>query len=530
MKTYNSWLENIDEEDRKELLSFSEDKIKENFSKSLSFGTGGIRAKMGLGPSKMNKYIVRKVSQGISNYLTTFVANSREKGVLIAYDVRNNSKLFAENAAKVFLVNGIKACMYDGVRTTPELSFAVRRYNFSLGIVITASHNSKEYNGYKVYMSDGCQIVSPEVDHIIREIDLIDDFSKIKYDENLNIEILSKKVDEDYLAEIKKLQINEIKNPEKLNIIYTPLHGTALKPVTKLFSYMGYNYKLVESQAVQDGNFPTIFYPNPESKDSFDKALELVDENTDIIINNDPDCDRVGVAVVINKQVHYLNGNDIGIIVLDYILKYKKDLPKYPNVVTTIVSTPQIDNVKGIKLFKTLTGFKYIGQRIGLIKEGKISGDFLFGFEESFGFLYSDTTRDKDGVLGAFMVAEIAAFYKSKGLNLVQVKDMIDEKYGKVYNDNINISLEKTDKDIVKETMDKLRNMEDFFGEKILEKIDYLKDVTGLPKSNVLKLLLKDNTHLIIRPSGTEPKLKIYLYSASKEKLSDVKEKLTKML
>lgn len=511
---YEKWINSkvIDEEDKKKILEMSKDKIKENFAKNLSFGTGGIRAKMGLGTNRLNKYVIRKITQGLANYLLK--NNTTEISVVIARDNRINSKLFQDETAKVLSSNNIKVYIYDEIHSTPEMSFAIRELKATAGIVITASHNSKEYNGYKVYLEDGGQVVSPYVDDIIKEINKVE-LEDVKYYRNDLVKTLDKNIDDSYIEEIKKLSKIDSKN---LNIVYSPLHGTGARPVYRILSESGYNVKIVESQFLPDGNFPTIVYANPEVKESFDEALKYLDENTDIIINNDPDADRLGLAVVYKGEVHYLNGNETGILMLDYLLQTR---PYNENsiVATTIVSTPLIDSIKGVKIKKTLTGFKYIGEIIKYNEK-----DFFFGFEESFGFLYKNKTRDKDGILASLLVAEMTAYYKNKGKNLVEVLKELDEKYGKYYSDIINIALD------YESGIEKVNN----FMKKILEidanKIDYSKDDTGLPKAKVIELNYNDGTKVLVRPSGTEPKLKIYMYARSQDRLLQEKEKLTRYI
>ncbi len=517
LKEYEKWLNDsyISDEDKNILKNMSEEEKMDSFYTSLTFGTGGIRGKIGLGTNRMNIYLIRKVTQGIANYLLdNYEEKAKKQGVVIAYDPRNMSKEFACNTAKVFIANGIKAYIFDGVRTTPELSYAIRKLGCMVGIVITASHNKKEYNGYKVYFEDGAQIVEPHASRIINEIQNINSFSCVKYDENAKIHILDDSIDKSYLEDLKSLTINEITWNDKLNVVYTPLHGAAGETVYKLLTDMGYNVKVVENQFKPDGTFPTIAYANPEDPKSFEQAIKVADDNTDILINNDPDSDRIGVCVKDKDKYHYISGNELGMLMIDYILNYKKDIKNNSTIVTTIVSTPMVDNIKNIRVIKTLTGFKYIGEKIKQFEEGALNGSFLFGFEESFGMLYGSFTRDKDGVLGAMLVCEMAAFYKRRGSNLLKELDKVYEKYGRYKSGVINITLEgiegkKKINDVMNFYRENIKN--EIFSKKIVKKIDYLEE-TGLPKENVISLKLEDDTHIIVRPSGTEPKIKFYIY------------------
>ena len=510
---YKKWLESeyIDEEDKKTILKMSKEELEENFCKYISFGTGGIRAKMGLGTNKLNKYIIRRASQGLANYLTKRYKTNIS--VVIARDCRINSELFQNETAKVLSSNGIKVYIYDGVRSTPEMTYAIRKLKTKAGIAITASHNTKEYNGYKVYLEDGGQVVPPYVNEIIDEINKVE-LKDIKYENTELVEVLDKSIDEAFIEDIKKLSIKQ----GNVNIVYTPLHGTAGKPVSSILEKMGYNVKKVDTQFEPDGQFPTVKSPNPEYKEAFDEAIKYVDNNTDIIIGNDPDSDRIGVVIPNKGKYIYLTGNEIGMLVLDYILK-TRDTSKRNVVATTIVSTPMVDNVKGIRVKKTLTGFKYIGEIIKNSEE-----DYLFGFEESFGFLYGTTTRDKDGVSATMMVAEMAAYYKKNGSNLIEQLKNIQNKYGNYREERINLTIEgEKGKEQIKKIMEEFRKLD-------ILKIDYKNDDTGLPKSNVLQFDYNDKTRVLIRPSGTEPKLKVYIYAIGEERAKEYKEEIKRFI
>lgn len=511
---YDEWINSpyIDEEDKKIMRKMNKDEIDENFCKYISFGTGGIRAKMGLGSNKLNKYIIRLATQGLANYIKKEYTG--ELSVVIARDCRINSELFQNEAAKVLSSNGIKVYIYDGVRSTPEMTYAIRKLKTNAGIAITASHNTKEYNGYKVYLQDGGQVVPPYVDGIIEEIKKVG-LEDVKLDEvKENIFVLDKTIDDCFITDIKKLSIKQ----GNVNIVYTPLHGTAGIPVTKILKEMGYTVKIVDTQFKPDGNFPTVKSPNPEYKEAFDEALKYVDKDSDILIGNDPDSDRIGVVVPNKCKFVYLTGNEIGMLVLDYILK-TRDTSKRNVVATTIVSTPMVDNVKGIRVKKTLTGFKYIGEIIKKSEE-----NYLFGFEESFGFLYGTTTRDKDGVSATMMVAEMAAYYKNNGSNLIEQLESIRNKYGDYREERINLTIDgEKGKEKIKKIMEEFRKLD-------IKKIDYLNDDTNLPKSNVLQFDYPDKTRILIRPSGTEPKLKVYIYAIGEEKAKEYKEEINKVI
>lgn len=510
---YKKWLESeyIDEDDKKTILKMSKEELEENFCKYISFGTGGIRAKMGLGTNKLNKYIIRRASQGLANYLTKRYKTNIS--VVIARDCRINSELFQNETAKVLSSNGIKVYIYDGVRSTPEMTYAIRKLKTKAGIAITASHNTKEYNGYKVYLEDGGQVVPPYVNEIIDEINKVE-LKDIKYENTELVEVLDKSIDEAFIEDIKKLSIKQ----GNVNIVYTPLHGTAGKPVSSILEKMGYNVKKVDTQFEPDGQFPTVKSPNPEYKEAFDEAIKYVDNNTDIIIGNDPDSDRIGVVIPNKGEYIYLTGNEIGMLVLDYILK-TRDTSKRNVVATTIVSTPMVDNVKGIHVKKTLTGFKYIGEIIKNSEE-----DYLFGFEESFGFLYGTTTRDKDGVSATMMVAEMAAYYKKNGSNLIEQLENIRNKYGDYREERINLTIDgEKGKEKIKKIMEEFRKLD-------IKKTDYLNDDTNLPKSNVLQFDYPDKTRILIRPSGTEPKLKVYIYAIGEEKAKEYKEEIKRFI
>lgn len=540
---YNLWLNNgyFDEETRQELKDIAKKEIDDRFFGNLKFGTGGLRGVMGAGINRMNRYTVRKASQGLANYLLAKDANAKEKGIVIAYDSRHKSQDFAFEAARVFAGNGIKAYIFDELRPTPELSFAVRYKKACAGIVITASHNPKEYNGYKVYGDDGGQLGLYGARQISMAIKAITDWTTIKILDteeaikNGLIDIIGCEEDEAYISRVKGLSINPdivASAADSFRIIYTPLHGAGNKLVRRILFEIGLKgVRIVKEQEEPDPEFSTVVSPNPENREAFAMAIELAKkENADLIIGTDPDCDRIGVVVPdCNGEYVVLTGNQIGLILLEYILsqkKMKRILPQNGFVVKTIVST-QIANTIArsfdVELVEVLTGFKFIGEQIKALDDLG-DKDFLFGFEESNGYLAGSFVRDKDGVIASMLIAEAAVYYQSKGMTLLEGLNAIFKKYG--------YGAESIDSFILagKDGMDKINyvmkmlreNKQNLLGDfMVLKKRDYLdgmryqKDaqkLSGLvlPKSDVLFFELHEDAWLCIRPSGTEPKLKIY--------------------
>ncbi|MEN8908208.1 MAG: phospho-sugar mutase [Clostridiales bacterium] len=568
---YNLWKSNeyFNKEVREELEGISGDakEIEERFYKELEFGTGGLRGIIGAGTNRMNEYVVRKTTQGISNYIIKKGDEYKKKGVVISFDSRNKSPEFALEAALVFANNGIKAYLFDELRPVPILSYAVRYLKTSAGIMITASHNPKEYNGYKVYADDGGQIPLDISNAVLEEITNISDITKINLiDESIAIEkdlleIIGEEIDNSYIKDLKTLSVNPkiIKSlSDSFKIIYTPLHGTGNKPVRRILSEVGFNNVLVvKEQELPDGNFPTVKSPNPEEKEAFKLAIDYAKkENVDLIIGTDPDCDRVGV-VVRNADNEYvtLTGNQIGCLMLEYILSQKNKnncLPENGFVVKTIVTTEMsrviADNYK-IELVEVLTGFKFIGEKIKDLDE---FGDkkYLFGFEESYGYLAGTFARDKDGVVTSMLIAELAAFYKTKNMSLYEGLQKLFSEYGyfletltsyklegqegnKKINDTIEILREKKANAFENLKINKLRDY------KISRTYNFINDreeLIDLPKSNVLYYELDNNFWFCIRPSGTEPKIKIYYGITGKTKelaqknLDDLKTNVLKVI
>ena len=515
MNGYEYWL-TFDEETRKELESITDKaELEDRFYKELEFGTGGLRGVMGAGANRMNKYTVSKATKGLADYLNA--SYDGEKSVAIAYDSRNNSASFAETAAGVLCAAGIKVYLFDSLMPTPVLSFAVRYHNCTAGIVITASHNPKEYNGYKVYDNKGCQLVPEYADKVIAYVNAVTDLKSIEcanLDEAKNSGKLVYIGDETldaFLAEVKTQSIyNEA---SELKIVYTPLHGTGNVPVRKVLA--GKNVSVVSSQELPDGNFSTVRSPNPEEKDALNLALEQAEkENADIVIGTDPDCDRVGVGVKHNGEYVLLTGNQTGALLVDFILKFKKDsMPENAAVVKTIVTSgigAAIAENHGAKTVQTLTGFKYIGEKICLWEE---SGEntFLFGYEESYGYLAGTHARDKDAVSASMLIAEMAAYYKNNGKTLVDALDVIYTEYGYYFDCLETFVLKgKEGAEKIQAAMKAMREDGKNLFDDLDTLLDYSKGIDDLPKENVLRFDFKDGSWAAARPSGTEPKLKLY--------------------
>jgi phosphoglucomutase len=559
---YKKWIDSeiINEESRKELLAIQNDdaEIQERFYKNLEFGTGGLRGIIGAGTNRINVYTVRKATQGLANFIN-FSSSNKSKSVAIAYDSRHYSDVFAEEAALVLSANDIKAYVFDSLRPTPELSFAVRHLNCDAGIVITASHNPPEYNGYKVYGSDGGQITLDMANAIISEIDKLDIFDDVKTCSkeaaiiNSKLKYIGDDVDRDYLSKIKELSINPdiSRDVDDFKIVYTPIHGTGLMPITRALSVLGYNdVNIVTSQEVPNGAFPTVKSPNPEEREALSEGIKLAEGiKADIVLGTDPDADRVGVAVR-NKEGNYvlLTGNQIGALLTHYLISNKKDINSRDAVIKTIVTSElgaTIAKSYGVTVFDTLTGFKFIGEKIKEFEE-KNDYDFLFGYEESYGYLAGTFVRDKDAVISSVLIVEMAAVCKSQGLSLLDAIDKIYQKYG-YYSDTLDSFTFKgiDGQDKIKSVVDRFRNIDELkkgFSDisiiedyKLQEKLNLETDITEsiqLPSSNVIKIHLSDQSWFAVRPSGTEPKLKIY-YSTigtneidSKDKMISLKQKV----
>lgn len=558
LQKYNRWIKSkfITEYEKNKLEKLNKKEIEDRFYKYLEFGTGGMRGIMGVGTNHMNIYMIRKATQGLSNYLVNSSGNiGKNKGVVIAYDCRINSYEFALNSALVLCTNEIKTYLFSSLRSTPELSFAVRELGCQAGIMITASHNPKEYNGYKVYWEDGGQLVEPQASRIIEEVNKTDEFEDVKLitqeeAENLGLlNILTDELDSKYLENVKKESLlKDLSNKVKFKLVYSPLHGTGGRPVEKLLNELGYkNVHIVEVQEKPDGEFPTCSYANPEEKNVFNLSIKLADEiGVKVCLANDPDADRTGMMVKENNEWIYLNGNQIGMLLLKYILDNKKDIPKNGAVVTTIVSTPILDKIaeeRNLKVFRTLTGFKYIGEKIREFEEGKYDNFFVFGMEESIGYLKGTYVRDKDGILGVMLLTEMTAYFESIGTSPVKELKKLYDKYG--WYSEITYSVKREGiqgTEEIKKMMEELRKRDlkvllnkkinivrDY---KLKKEKDYLNDLESklfLPESDVIQYILEDETYITVRPSGTEPKIKYYIYNKGKSK-RESDEKLENIL
>ena len=558
---YNEWLNNplFDASTKQELESIkgNEIEIEDRFYKDLEFGTAGLRGVIGVGTNRMNKYTVTKATQGLSNYIIK--KNGQNRGVAIAYDSRKMSEEFSMETALCLNANGIKTYRFDSLRPTPELSYAVRELGCIAGIVITASHNPPEYNGYKVYWDDGAQIVEPIDKEIIEEVNNITDFSRIKtisYEEAKSkglFNVIGEEIDNKYLAELKKLIVNKeaIDEMQKdIKIVYSPLHGTGGRLVKRILKEVGFeNVYVVKEQEEPDGNFPTVSYPNPEDPKAFVLALDLAKKiDADIVLANDPDADRFGMYVKDSKTKEYVqfNGNMSGNLIAEYILSQKKakgDLPENGAVIKTIVSSNLTDVIAkeyGVKLFSTLTGFKNIAK---IIKDFEINNSYkcLFAYEESYGCIIGTHARDKDGIVAVMTICEAVAYYKKHGLTLWDQMKKIYEKYGYYKEKTISVTLKGAEGAVqIKKMMENMRNnpAKEVAGLKVISFGDYQKQEiisengekssTGLPKSNVLYFDLEKNSWVCVRPSGTEPKIKFYM-GVCGENMEDADLKLNKL-
>ena len=499
--------------------------ITDRFYRDLEFGTGGLRGVLGAGTNRMNLYTVRKATQGLADYLN---ATDLPKKIAIAHDSRNNGELFTREAARVLAANGITACVYPRLEPTPALSWAVRYLGCGAGVCITASHNPAKYNGYKVYGADGCQITLEVADKILAAIEKVDCFDGVKlvdYEAGVQagrIVSIDDKCLDDFVQAVYDQRVGDGTGIEQLKLAYTPLNGTGLKPVTRTLKEMGYtNITVVKEQEQPDGNFPTCPYPNPEIKEAMALGMEYAKKcNADLLLATDPDCDRVGIAVK-NKAGKYelLTGNQTGMLLLDYIccqrVKHGK-MPADPVMVKTIVTMDmgeQIATHYGLRTINVLTGFKFIGEQIGKLEKQGRADSYVFGFEESYGYLTGSYVRDKDGVDGAYMICEMFSYYATKGISLLDKLDELYKTYGYCLNTLHSYEFDGSAGFAkMQSIMQAFRgNIKAFGGKKVVKLLDYAYGLDGLPKSEVLKFLLEDNCSIVVRPSGTEPKLKIYI-------------------
>lgn len=558
---YHYWLNSdiIDEEFKEELRSIKDEKdIEDRFYKDLEFGTGGLRGIIGAGNNRMNVYTVSKATQGLSHYINNNY--DKNKCVAIAYDSRNKSVEFAKAAALTLCANNIKVYLFNDLRPTPMLSFTVRHLNCRAGIVITASHNPKEYNGYKVYGDDGGQITDASAKEILSYINKIEDFSIIKtisekeaLDKNL-LEYIGEHIDKAYIEEVKSLTIREeiVKtSSQNLKIIYTPIHGSGNIPVRRVLGELGYkNLHVVKEQELPNGNFPTAPYPNPEEPNVFKLALAMAkDIQPDLIFGTDPDCDRIGVVVKDSfNEYRVLTGNETGMLLTHYMitsLRERNKLPENSVIIKTIVTSDgvkQICEENNVEVIEVLTGFKYIGEKIKEYEKNK-EKSFVFGFEESYGYLAGDFVRDKDAVIASMLICEMALYYKFLGKTLYDALKEIYEGYGYFKEKLLSLELPGKDgQDKISRCIETLRNsnLKEINKVNIKNKLDYKLGINKniitereenifLPKSNVLKFILEDGSWVVIRPSGTEPKMKIYLsVKGMDEKEAELKTEVLK--
>lgn len=544
---YNRWLQHTADNEaiHQELLAMQADQklLEDAFYCDLAFGTAGLRGVMGAGTNRMNSYIVARASQGVANYLKQ---NHMQPAVVIGYDSRINSRSFAEITAEVFAGNGIKVYIWPELMPVPTVSFATRHLKAAAGIMITASHNPAQYNGYKVYGADGCQITTEAASSILAEINKLDIFADVKKEafaaamSRKQISYIDEAVYNAFLAEVKQQSVlfgEQVK--QDVAIVYTPLNGTGLKPVTQILEDTGYtNIKIVPEQRMPDGHFPTCPYPNPELPEAMRLGIEYARENNaELLLATDPDCDRVGVAVR-DEQGEYriLTGNQIGVLLLDYICSQRSKHNKLPEaavMIKTVVTTAMAEQVAasyGVRTINVLTGFKYIGEQIGLLEQEGLESNYIFGFEESCGYLSGAYVRDKDGVNAAFLICEMYSYYATQGVSLLQKLEELSRKHG--YSINLSRSYEfkgSTGLETMQRIMNSLRGgVQELAGKRVLSALDYAKGIDGLPAENMLQFVLEDNCSVIVRPSGTEPKLKTYIYvsAASEAQAMQLADKL----
>ncbi len=522
-----------------------EDQIQDAFYRDLAFGTGGLRGVIGAGTNRMNVHTVAKASQGLANYVVKQFPEEK-RSIAISYDSRIKSDLFSQIAAGVFAANGIRVFIYPQLMPTPCLSFAVRKLGCAAGVMVTASHNPSKYNGYKVYGADGCQITTKAAGEILSEIEALDLFVDVKtmaFQAGLEAGLISYIPEEVYTAFVEEVKQQSVLGGAEINkdiaIVYSPLNGTGLKPVLRTLRESGYsNITVVKEQEQPDGNFPTCPYPNPEIKEAMALGMEYAKKNNaDLLLATDPDCDRVGIAVK-DKNGEYvlLSGNETGVLLLDYLCSRRLEngtMPKDPVLVKTIVTTDmgeQIADHYGVKTVNVLTGFKFIGEQIGLLEQQGKADSYLFGFEESYGYLSGSYVRDKDAVDGAFLICEMFCYYASQGISLLEKLEELYQTYGYRLNTLHSYEFDGAAgftkmQDIMKAFR---KGVSSFGGKSIVKTLDFLPGLDGLPKSDVLKFLLEDNGSVVVRPSGTEPKLKTYISvsAQSKEAAQKQEEKI----
>lgn len=524
----------FDENTKNELLGLTDEKeIEDRFYKELEFGTGGLRGIMGAGPNRMNRYTIAKATKGYADYLKSRF--NGEISVAIAYDSRNNSQYFSKVVAGVLSANGIKVYIYDTLMPTPVLSFTAKYLGCNGGIVLTASHNPKEYNGYKIYDEKGCQLVPQFASRVIEFVNAVKDLKTVQVDDfdvavkEGKIAVIGEEVLDEFLKEVKKQSIYEEKSD--LKIVYTALHGTGNVPVRKALE--GMNVSIVKSQELPDGNFSTVRSPNPEEKDALTLGIEQAKaENADLVLGTDPDCDRVGTAVLHNGEYVLLTGNQIGALLVDFVLSNRKDaLNEKSTLVKTIVTSEvgaDIARSYGLNIVDTLTGFKYIGEQIGKY-EINDDREFVIGYEESYGYLVGTHARDKDAVVSSMLICQMAAYHKNNGRTLIDALNKIYEKFG-FYLDALDtfVLKGKDGAEKIQSIMTNMRENGKSLFDNVKNVLDYSKGIDDLPKENVLKYTYTDGSWMAVRPSGTEPKLKVY-YSMCGETREMATEKLEKV-
>ena len=537
MDQYRRWVEKASADVAEELKAIAGDegKIEDAFYRELAFGTAGLRGVIGAGTNRMNVHTVAKASQGLSNYVVNHF-EPEARMIAVAYDSRIKSDLLAQVASGVFAANGIKVYIYPQLMPVPCLSFAVRELGCAAGIMVTASHNPSKYNGYKVYGADGCQITAEAADEILKEIqklDIFDDIKTMDFQTGVDAGIIQYISEDIYTAFVETVKQQSVLGDAKVNkdvaIVYSPLNGAGLKPVLRALKESGYtNITVVKEQEQPDGNFPTCPYPNPEIKEAMALGMEYAAKcNADLLLATDPDCDRVGIAVK-NTAGEYvlLSGNETGVLLLDYICSRRianGTMPEDPVMVKTIVTTDLAGQVAahyGVKTVNVLTGFKFIGEQIAMLEAKGKASSYIFGFEESYGYLSGSYVRDKDAVDGAFLICEMFAYYATQGIGLLDRLNSLYQQFGFCLNTLHSYEFEGSAgfakmQNIMKAFRGELSG---FGGKKITKVLDYAQGLDGLPASDVLKFVMEDNCSVVVRPSGTEPKLKTYISVSAKDK------------
>ena len=540
-KEYERWCvqATADADVAAELQTMDDAKVEDAFYRDLAFGTGGLRGVIGAGTNRMNIYTVAKASQGLADYLQK---HFDKPSVSIGYDSRIKSDVFARAAAGVFAANGVEVHIWPNLMPVPTVSFATRYLGTSAGVMVTASHNPSKYNGYKVYGTDGCQITTEVAAEILAEIEKLDIFADVKrvtFEEGVEKGLIRYIPEEVYTAFVEEVKKQSVLFGETVNkdvaIVYSPLNGTGLKPVTRALREMGYgNITVVKEQEQPDGNFPTCPYPNPEIKEAMALGMECAQRyNADLLLATDPDCDRVGIAVK-DKNGEYvlLSGNETGILLLDYVCAQRTKhgkMPADPVMVKTIVTTDMGEQIAahyGVRTINVLTGFKFIGEQIGLLEKQGKADSYIFGFEESYGYLSGGYVRDKDGVNGATLICEMFSYYATQGVNLLDKLNELYQTYGYCLNTLHSYEFDGSAgfakmQNIMKTFREEVgpgKRVDAFAGKKIEKVLDYSQDLDGLPKSDVLKYLLEGHCSVVVRPSGTEPKLKVYISVSAEDK------------